>query len=174
MEPRADTPWNKFRKQVLRLLDEPDSSLAAYVFKYAMLFTIITAVTLMLLNTLPRYGEGRDYHEDYNDAFVAWELVFNIIFLVEFIVRVAVGENLATDVFLYFDFIAVLPFMLEKVGYKNSPPVLKAVRVVRLLKIARQYDASIIIEEMQHADIPSASFVSAVERGACDFAARPR
>ena len=145
MEPRADTPWNKFRKQVLRLLDEPDSSLAAYVFKYAMLFTIITAVTLMLLNTLPRYGEGRDYHEDYNDAFVAWELVFNIIFLVEFIVRVAVGENLATDVFLYFDFIAVLPFMLEKVGYKNSPPVLKAVRVVRLLKIARQYDASIII-----------------------------
>ena len=76
---------------------------------------------------------------------MAWELVFNIIFLVEFIVRVAVGENLATDVFLYFDFIAVLPFMLEKVGYKNSPPVLKAVRVVRLLKIARQYDASIII-----------------------------
>ena len=50
-------------------------------------------VTLMLLNTLPRYGEGRDYHEDYNDAFVAWELVFNIIFLVEFIVRVAVGEH---------------------------------------------------------------------------------
>ena len=93
MEPRADTPWNKFRKQVLRLLDEPDSSLAAYVFKYAMLFTIITAVTLMLLNTLPRYDNGNDYYDEHNSAFMAWELVFNIVFLVEFIVRVAVGEE---------------------------------------------------------------------------------
>ena len=96
-ESKAETQcgrgWHKFRKQVLRFLDEPDSSLAAYVFKYAMLFTIITAVTLMLLNTLPRYDKGTDYYDEHNSAFMAWELVFNIVFLVEFIVRVAVGED---------------------------------------------------------------------------------
>ena len=81
-------------------LDKPESSCAAFAFKYFMLFAILSAVTLMVLGSLPRYKEGRDYHTQYDEPFKAAELMFNIVFFIEFIVRCAVGEDRLRDVFL--------------------------------------------------------------------------
>ena len=145
----APGSWPAVRSATRDFLDKPESSCAAFAFKYFMLFAILSAVTLMVLGSLPRYKEGRDYHTQYDEPFKAAELMFNIVFFIEFIVRCAVGEDRLRDVFLFFDFISVIPFFLENIlGIEGEGVifiVLKALRVVRLLKIARQFDASIII-----------------------------
>ena len=148
--PHLATPG--FRRKMQLFLDEPSSSRAAYFFAVFMLCVIGASVTVLLLSTLPRHL--RDRREPV-DVLELGERVFNFVFVAELIVRCAIAESCAAplkDVYMWFDFLAVLPFVLESAlllvspgGSTEAPPFAKALRMIRLLKIARQYDGSIVI-----------------------------
>ena len=91
-------------------------------------------------------------------AFVATKsekVQINVIFTIEFAVRCAAAtdlKNLYLDAYMYFDFFAVVPFWAEKIGavleFETEGAffkILMALRMLRLLKISRQYDGSIVI-----------------------------
>ena len=46
---------------------------------------------------------------------------------------------------LWCDFLAIVPFYLDAISPRLDFPVLKALRMLRLLKLSRQYDGSIVI-----------------------------
>lgn len=74
---------------------------------------------------------------------------FNIVFTVEFGARVLLATRplvLLTDPFMYIDFFAIVPFYLILVSGKHRwLNILKALRMIRLLKLARQYSGSLVL-----------------------------
>ena len=84
----APGSWPAVRSATRDFLDKPESSCAAFAFKYFMLFAILSAVTLMVLGSLPRYKEGRDYHTQYDEPFKAAELMFNIVFFSTWLIAI--------------------------------------------------------------------------------------
>ena len=50
----APGSWPAVRSATRDFLDKPESSCAAFAFKYFMLFAILSAVTLMVLGSLGR------------------------------------------------------------------------------------------------------------------------
>ena len=107
-------------------------------------------VLLSSKQTVPKY-EGKPYW--------LWiELGFNSVFSIEMMMRLCAArtwENVLKDAYFVFDCAAVIPFWVEVVTKVVSPgaggaraglvQMLKALRMLRLLKLSRQYDGSIVI-----------------------------
>ena len=78
---------------------------------------------------------------------------FNIVFTIELVTRLAISTSMAdllSNVYLYFDFFAVVPFWIELFpvvakGGGDSLNIMKALRILRLLKLARQFQGSVIL-----------------------------
>ena len=124
----------------------PELEPAGEHFAIGMLLTIIASVATMCVGSYPSHGGwARGW----------WEWMFNVIFTIELFVRIAAAQelkNLYLDAYMYFDFFAVVPFWAEKlgsvIGIKTEGAffkILMALRMLRLLKISRQYDGSIVI-----------------------------
>ena len=150
---QAPLTW---RAQMRQFLDTPDSGPWARLFAFVMLVLILLNSVLLCLSTLPRYLGG-------------WmdetEVVFNIIFTIELLVRLVPLEKVwEFDVYLSFDVLAIVPGWLillskEEGAGNDVVRVMKALRTLRLLKLARQYDGS-------HRDLPRDARVD-LRRCAC-------
>ena len=82
---------------------------------------------------------------------------FNVLFTVELLVRFYVADsvkNIFDDVYMYFDCFAVFPFWADVVtggGVKSDIfELVRALRMLRLLKLARQYQETIILVSSGH------------------------
>ena len=138
-----DDGW---RPRVQSFLDDPNSSPQASVFAVGMLLTIIASVATMCVGSYPSHASWANGPQEW---------AFNVIFTIEFAVRCAAAtdlKNLYLDAYMYFDFFAVVPFWAEKIGavleFETEGAffkILMALRMLRLLKISRQYDGSIVI-----------------------------
>lgn len=102
---------------------------------------ILSSVIILCISTLPEM-ETVD--------FFLFECVFNIIFTAELATRIAVARSKTTtlsDPFTMFDFLAVAPFWLSlAIGEQGrSMDFLRSLRILRLLKLARHYEGTIIL-----------------------------
>ena len=125
-----------------QFLDTPDSGPWARLFAFVMLVLILLNSVLLCLSTLPKN------HGGWMDE---TEVVFNIIFTIELLVRLVPLEKVwECDTYLAFDVLAIVPGWLiilskEEGAGVGVVRVMKALRMLRLLKLARQYDGSIVI-----------------------------
>ena len=133
----------------------------------------LTAVVLLSSKqTVPKY-EGKPYW--------LWiELGFNSVFSIEMMMRLCAAstwENVLKGAYFVFDCAAVIPFWVEVVTKVVSPgaggaraglvQMLKALRMLRLLKLPRQYDGSIVIYRAMRVSMRSFFFI--YQRLGCPF-----
>jgi hypothetical protein len=101
-----------------------------------------------LTQTVPSFHEPNDDGSENKWTIVGdtLEIIFNTIFTIELVVRVLLyaDPRLVLDITLWCDFLAIAPFYIELATGKPID-VLKALRMLRLLKLSRQYDGSIVI-----------------------------
>lgn len=98
-------------KQTLRdLLDDPSSSKLALVFAL-----VTTAMIVMSIITFAFETVDQRFGCKFERISKLLEWFFNIIFTLEMMARIYVGKRkeLATDILLFFDLLAVIPFWLE-------------------------------------------------------------
>ena len=142
--PTPETAWQKFRLDACKLLNEPTSSLYARVVSLLLTVLILGSVLILVLNTV------KGYTEDDVDWTVA-EYLFSILFTLELALRVTCQYQeffeVFADPYFYIDFLAVLPFYVEVLtfGQYELPDILKAVRIVRLFKLFRQFQGAITL-----------------------------
>ena len=108
-----------------------------------MLVLICTSIFLLVLSTVPENQNG--WMEDA-------EVFFTYFFTFELFVRLLPVKNLSyllTDPYLWCDVLAVLPSYVVMFGDGSSLHVsmrlMRALRTLRLLKMSRSYDGSIVV-----------------------------
>lgn len=137
-----DNQTASMRERIKDFMDDSHSSWPATVFHLFLLLCIIASTLIVICATI----EGVEIpHTD------TAELLFNIIFSMELLVRLAVADTCSdncTDPFLWIDALAVLPYWLERgMNLKGGFifEILQAMRILRLLKLSRQFDHETII-----------------------------
>lgn len=133
------------KKRIRAFLDDARSSKEAMYFAIFMTTAIVCSVIVFCLSTVPTLQTTAK-----NEVFNYLEMFFNSIFTVELIVRIYAADSIGhiiADVYLYFDFAAIVPFWFEIFGVAESEifTLVKALRMLRLLKLARQYQETIIL-----------------------------
>mmetsp|Transcript_9902 Transcript_9902/g.11445 ORF Transcript_9902/g.11445 Transcript_9902/m.11445 type:complete len:511 (+) Transcript_9902:471-2003(+) len=130
------------KEYINRLLNEPSTSTLAQAIAHALTLLIIGSVIALILGTCDGYREDD----------VKWfpvEATFTILFTIELMIRCAVQydnvQQVFLDVYFYIDFMAVMPFYVEIITGLELPEVIKAVRIVRLFKLARQFQGTITL-----------------------------
>lgn len=132
------------RYRIRECLDNPHSSWVAFFFGNCMVLLICASVVTLMLSTLPASPINPDVD------FIL-EAAFNYVFTVEFVIRLFLIEECArgfTDPYMYFDLISIIPFWIEFFNFVQGGvalDMLKAFKMLRLLKLSRQYDGSIIL-----------------------------
>jgi len=143
------TPIGRLRYETCRLLNEPSSSRTANYLSIFLVLLILCSVVVMVIATVPDYEEIH--------VLGVLEVVFAIIFTVELGIRILVQypvdtaknffKSMGTDLFFYIDGLAVLPTYIDMLVSTTSDglQLLKALRVVRLFKLFRQFQGSITL-----------------------------
>lgn len=155
------------RTRVQLLLDEPRSSRAALVVHIVLVVFILLSIVVVVLDSIDPGG---------NQTLVLLELICSVAFTIEVIFRLAVVDGLwplITDVCLYIDIIAILPFVFDLVcvatgdfgplpEFEGEPEPevvpdnglavhtnpfdwLRVARLLRLFKLARHFEGSRVI-----------------------------
>ena len=157
----------KSRQRIYQFIDDPNSSRGAFIFCFCMLTLIIMSVIVLILRETPHIDFGKKVMN-------RMELSFNIIFTLEIVLRFSIVEEpwRSLDVYLVFDLLSALPFWVnlalkyrialgsskklalfvhfEKRRRQFGPlrkfrEMFRALRMLRLLKLTRRYDGSIVI-----------------------------
>ena len=139
---------NSFRTRILIFLDEPRSSVqAGVVFLITVLLILISVATVFVDSTV-----GSD--EDTPQTVRVLEWICSIAFSFEVLLRILCLDSVmscASDIFMWIDLIAVLPFFIDIVFLLTpadedvSLDFLRLMRLLRLLKLARHYESSRIL-----------------------------
>mmetsp|Transcript_7063 Transcript_7063/g.8118 ORF Transcript_7063/g.8118 Transcript_7063/m.8118 type:complete len:496 (-) Transcript_7063:221-1708(-) len=133
---------DNWRSTVNTLLNEPNSSISAKMIAISLTLLILGSVGVLILGTCDGFRE-----EDM-DWFPV-EATFTILFTVELVTRCAVQYNdvksVVLDTYFYIDTLAVIPFYVEAFFGVELPDIIKAVRIVRLFKLARQFQGTITL-----------------------------
>jgi hypothetical protein len=90
--------------------------------------------------------------------FFAWECGFNAIFTAELVTRIAVARDktaTVTDPCTIFDAFAVAPFWTSVVTGAHDMDYLRSLRILRLLKLARHYEGTIILHRTLKLSAPA-------------------
>ena len=154
-----------YRRAVHQFLDDPSSSQAAAICTFVMVSLIVLSVIVLILKETPPYNRNRPLNKAMNQM----EVVFNIIFTTEIMLRLSIAETIwqAADLYIVFDILSVMPYwvglcfkyklVINKRGMrfdrgsgntkmvKKVKEMFKALRMLRLLKLTRRYDGSIVI-----------------------------
>ncbi|KAH8064720.1 voltage-gated potassium channel [Aureococcus anophagefferens] len=138
---------------------------AAAICTFVMVSLIVLSVIVLILKETPPYNRNRPLNKAMNQM----EVVFNIIFTTEIMLRLSIAETIwqAADLYIVFDILSVMPYwvglcfkyklVVNKRGLrfdrgsgntkmvKKVKEMFKALRMLRLLKLTRRYDGSIVI-----------------------------
>jgi len=116
-------------------LNDPFSSTPALALAVLILFLIVLSTVTFCVETLPAI-----YRPNGNAVLDSVEAFCIAVFTFELILRFAVAPNryvFVTDLMNVIDFIAILPFYLEKVFSNLQVPGLAVLRVTRLSRVLR-------------------------------------
>jgi len=131
------------RQKLNRLLNDPNSGYGAALVSVFLTALILLSVILMVISTVKGYrdSDGMDW--------LPYELIITTMFTIELGIRCAVQYDtlkaVSVDIYFYIDILAVIPFWVEFLTGAQLPEVLKAVRIVRLFKLFRQFQGTITL-----------------------------
>jgi len=132
-----------WRQAINRTLNEPSSNNIARMTSIFLTLLILISVVMLVLSTVKGFRQDTDL--DWHP----FELAIALLFTFELALRCAVQYTTVAEVFLdayfYNDVLAVGPFWIEFTSGASMPPVLSAVRIVRLFKLFRQFQGSITL-----------------------------
>lgn len=140
------------RERINDLLDQPESSFAAQVMHYSMIFLIMASTAVAIVETMPEF--------QMNPIFFPAEMCITVLFTIEFVLRLYACDSLRafiSNCFNIIDFLAIFPGYIgllvllvranEQSGRHtdvehvhraaSSMRTLRMVRVVRLLRVFR-------------------------------------
>ena len=139
---------NNVRTRILIFLDEPRSSAqAGLVFVITVVLILISVATVFVDSTVSR-------DEDTPGAVVVLEWICSIAFSFEVLLRILCLDSVmscASDIFMWIDITAVLPFFIDIVflltpaDEEVTLDFLRLMRLLRLLKLARHYESSRVL-----------------------------
>jgi len=139
---RPKTHHARWRLEINKLLNEPKSGYIAQAVALTLTLLILGSVTVLILSTV-------DQFKDDDDVFFECELAFSILFTIELALRLMVQydtvHSVMKDPYFYIDTFAVLPFYVEAATSVKLPDIIKGIRIVRLFKLARQFQGSITL-----------------------------
>ena len=144
------------RESVRIMLEDPGTSKSGLCIAIFLSLAIVVSVCTFCASTLPVFQR-----QSFQCVLGHFEMGFNLLFTVELIVRVSVAptfRHVIRDPFMWFDFLGILPFfgILATRGYDYCEnldeeagflPALYSLRVIRLLKLARHFQGSVILAE---------------------------
>ena len=131
-----------WRRSLHSLLDDPKSSNSAYVFSKTMLVLICANIVILVLSTVP---------ENHNGWMGEADIIFTVFFTLELFVRLLPVKHisyLCFDPLFWCDVFAILPSYAVMFGDGSlhvSMRLMRALRTLRLLKLSRSYDGSIVV-----------------------------
>lgn len=141
-EPETQKFVTRFRKGLWALLDDPNSSAAAYFLAVLIMLLIGVSSISFVLETLPDF-------EQTTDDDVVWstiELVCIICFTLEFVGRVISTPKLGNFIkspLNIIDFLAIVPFYVELAMGSSATGGSSAVfRIIRLVRVFRVFKLS--------------------------------
>lgn len=108
------------KQRIWLLVNEPASSLPAYVLAVVVLLFIVTSCTAFVMETIPKFGSPGDYTEFYGmfpETFRNIEIVCVSVFALEFVIRVltvATQKVFWADFLNWVDLVSILPFFIER------------------------------------------------------------
>ena len=88
-------------------------------FDIVLIASIVLSIIVVLIDSVA------DYHQKYGDILIAAELIFTIMFTVEYFLRWFAAKNrfsYFTDIYSIVDLVAILPTVLISSGCKPSIP----------------------------------------------------
>ena len=143
-EPKpSDLAVLAFKKRVFSFLTQPSSSRAAYYWSVVMTMIIIGSVLTLVLQTV----YDLSYTDGQKQAFFDLELFFTLIFLMEYVTRLASVPDygylprLMIQPSWVIDLVAILPFFVELILIDTNSSSLAVIRVIRLLRVFRLFKA---------------------------------
>eukprot|EP00834_Sanchytrium_tribonematis_P004024 NODE_178_length_14069_cov_0.746815.p9 type:complete len:257 gc:universal NODE_178_length_14069_cov_0.746815:7762-6992(-) len=179
------------KKKLFLFLTQPSSSGAAYLWSIVMTFVICGSVLTLILQTV--YDLSNTAEQAF--TFFLLELLFTVVFLVEYTVRIlscprfSYVPRLMVQPSWIIDLVAILPFFIELILVDSNSSSLAVIRVIRLLRVFRLFKAHknaqqviILIKALSRSRdgvflllflmlnlmFISASFVFFSEQGICD------
>lgn len=111
---------------------------AGKLFDLVLLWLIMISVSVVVLESIPSVNHGN------SDLFFNIEMVFTVLFTVEYLLRIIVSPNRAKYIFSrwgFIDLLAILPFylilLIPNLHYLLIIRLLRLLRVFRILKLLR-------------------------------------
>ena len=147
-----DSFIKKIRKTVFGTMTESDFSITAKVYSIVMSFIIMGSVMEFVLETV--YVVNNTIEQQ--NMFIAFELLFNIVFSIDYFVKILFFPNLILlpryliKPSYLVDLLSILPFYIEMVLSGNSDAsILRIVRIVRIFRIFRLLKLSKNMQQVQ-------------------------
>ncbi len=142
-EPK-DAPHSDWRDQIHEIIFEAGTA-AGKAFDVVLLILIVVSVFATCLETVEPLGTA------YKSAFLAIEWTVTIIFLVEYMLRIACVKRPLAYIFSFYgivDVLAILPtfFGLANIDYRSTSRF-ALVRSLRLLRVFRVFDLGWFVAE---------------------------
>jgi len=123
----------KMLKKTKKIVEETDTKLGL-IFDLSIQFLIIASIVTFAIETLPYLDQGT------LKILAALELVFVSIFTLEYILRFFVAKSKPKFVLSFWgiiDLLAIMPFYLAGLGFSYNLIMLRAFRLLRLVRILK-------------------------------------
>jgi hypothetical protein len=147
-EYNQDSDLDVLRHRVWITCEEPRSSQVAQYLSTVMTFFIVLSIFVFCIRDMKELDpKDGDWPVD-PSVWNFFDNVFNVIFTLEFFVRMGTSPNTAKfikDPLNVVDFFAIIPFYIERTVPIDNVNTLKVFRVLRVLKMLRRFDGSKIL-----------------------------
>mmetsp|Transcript_14870 Transcript_14870/g.34195 ORF Transcript_14870/g.34195 Transcript_14870/m.34195 type:complete len:756 (-) Transcript_14870:131-2398(-) len=145
---RPGKPKKGLRRKVWTILEEPSSSLKAWLLSFLSLVLIVSSVCLVCIETLPEVQSSPISMNVVRQM----DFSFVMYFLMEFLLRFFLNENkiaFMKDLLNILDVIAILPslvmYFLEDTRGIGGTKLVRVLRVLRIFKLTRHSDGLIVL-----------------------------
>jgi hypothetical protein len=122
----------KCHEKVYNVMFDPNSGTAAKIFTVVMSTIVVVSIVFFCMGTMPVY-ETPEKKPTFDFA----DFIFNIIFTVEFCLRVAVilprgscPQKELVDAFMVVDFLAILPAIIQWMSSPSEDPIIGIIFLV--------------------------------------------
>ena len=140
-ESRMELPFNEFQRKIWECFEYPYTSQLAKLLAIFSMFMVITSVILTITESIPSTGAKTEHEHTW---FIV-ELIFNIWFTTEYLVRFLTSPNKITFVLSLLnivDLMAIAPFILTVLFGNSQSSSVAVVRVLRVMRIFRMFKLS--------------------------------
>ena len=134
MDPAKQLSWRLRLHQVIYESDTP----AGKFFDISLLFLILTSIVVVILDSSPHF------HQSFGSLFATMEVVYTILFTIEYILRIICIKKPWTYVFSLvglIDLVAIIPgylgLLMPGTGSFLAVRALRLLRIFRILKLYR-------------------------------------